>query len=171
MLPIFPFITYLSFLILPKINQRFIYITIALPASVLVLAFPSLFIIERYIEFPVFRYLTLPAGVFILSASAAISLILVFKKQLLNAANVVSIGILLLILTTSFSTQRLNNYIGFGNLAREAQKIGNERDIKNYFFYQFRSGENIDSYLKKEIKSTTLEQLMKIEKYMILYSW
>lgn len=164
MLPMFPFIAYLSFLVLPKINQRFIYITIALPAIILILAFPSLFILERYIEFPIFSYPTLPAGVLILSASAGISLVLLFRKHLLKATNALSIGILLTILTASFAIPKLNNYIGFGNLAREAQKIGNQRGIRNYFFYQFRSGENIDSYLNQDIKNITSDQLVEMEK-------
>ena len=37
-------------------------------------------------------------------------------------------------------------------------------NIDNFFFYQFRSGENIDSYLNREIRNCNSAQLVELEK-------
>lgn len=164
LLPIFPFIAYLAFLLLPKISEKNIYFTVAIPGILLTLAFPAIFIIPRYTDFPVFNYTPFIIAAFLLSACSLVSVILLFKKRLLQSANMISAGILLAILTGAFAIPQLNNYIGFGNLAHKAEKISQERNINDFYFYQFRSGENIDSYLKKEIQNANSEKILSLAK-------
>lgn len=164
MLPIFPFIAYLSFLLFPKIPHKYLYFTIALPAIAFILTFPALLIAPHAMEFSFPLYSPLSLAAFILTLGGTGSLIYLFKKRLLLSANMISGSILLAILTGSFAIPKLNPYIGFGNLARETEKISKLKQIDNYYFYQFRSGENIDSYLNREIKNCNSEQLAELEK-------
>lgn len=164
MLPIFPFIAYMAFLLSPKINQRCIYLAIAIPAILLMLTFPAIFIAANYIEFPISGYPSLWIATFILSATATLGLVFLFKKQWLRSANVISIGILTTLLIGSFAIPKLNPYIGFGDLAQKAQEIAYGKKINNYYFYQFRSGKNIDSYLNKEINDITIKELLQAMK-------
>lgn len=164
LLPIFPFIAYLSFLLFPKIPQKYLYFTIGIPAFAFMLAFPGMFVALRHIELPLPDCPSVFIATLILSVGGIVSLIYLFKKQLIRPANIISTSILLAILTGSLAFPKLNPYIGFGDLAYETEKIGKEKDINNYFFYQFRSGENIDSYLNQEIKNCNSIQLAELEK-------
>ena len=164
MLPVFPFIAYLSFLLYPNVPHKYLYFTIFLPAITFSLAFPGIFIASYHIDFPLSDYPPVYIAALILSLGGIGSLIYLFKKQLLHSANIISGSILLAILTGSFAFPKLNPYIGFGDLACETEKIGKATDINSFFFYRFRSGENIDSYLNREIKNCNSTQLSELEK-------
>ena len=160
LLPIFPFITYLSFLLQPKIKRKYVYFTITLPAVLLTLVFPALVIATPYFEVSFSEYPAILIASCLLSITSALSLVLIFRKQLLRSANMISTGILLTILISGFAIRDFNSYIGFGNLARETEKIGKEKGINDYYFYQFRSGENIDSYLNRKIERVNIDELI-----------
>lgn len=164
LLPVFPFIAYLAFLLYPKTPQKYLYASIALPAIALALVFPGLFIVLRHIDFPFPNTPPIFIASFLLSLGGIGSLIYLFKKRLLHSANIISGSILLAILTGAFALPKLNPYIGFGDLACETEKIGKAMNIDNFFFYQFRSGENIDSYLNREIRNCNSTQLVELEK-------
>ena len=78
LLPIFPFIGYLAFLMLPNLPQRWLRMTVGIPAGILALAFPAYLVIMHRID--------LPAGisgltVLALSGSAWVSLYFLSKKE------------------------------------------------------------------------------------------
>lgn len=162
LLPIFPFIAYLAFMIVPKVNKQFIYFTILIPAMILVLAFPAIFIAAPYLNIQLAKMPLIPIAVFILSASSVISLIYLYRKQLANAANAISIGLLFTILVGSFTIPSFNSVIGYREAAEKMENIAKEKNIQNFYYYQLRSAENIDVYLQKEIRHITLLQLSKI---------
>lgn len=164
MLPAFPFIAYLSFLLLPGIPPKYLYFTVALPAIGFTLVFPGLFIALPHITLPLSGYPAIYIAALILSLGGIGSLIYILKKHLFRSANIISMSILLAILTGAFAIPKLNPYIGFGTLAHETEKISKSVDINNYFFYQFRSGENIDSYLNQKIQNCNSEQLAELVK-------
>lgn len=164
LLPIFPFIAYLGFLLYPRIPQRYLYITIALPAIIFILALPGIYIASYHTELPLLGLPPILLAALILSLGGLGSLIVLTKKQLLLSANAISGSILLALLVGSFALPKLNPYIGFGNLARESEKIGKSLNINDFYFYRFRSGENIDSYLNREIRNCNPAQLAEMEK-------
>ena len=153
MLPIFPFIAYLAFLLIPELEEKSLRFAIAIPAGILLLAFPALFIIAQYL--PSLHLLlnikTIPIAAAVLSIASAFSLYFLWKKSILRSANGIATGTLLAILIGSVSISRLNSYIGFREICQKAQTIAHENDIEKFYFYKFRSGENIDVYLKTEI--------------------
>lgn len=162
MLPIFPFVAYLSFLLLPDISEKYLRITIALPATILCLAFPGILITVQYLPQWMLEIQTIPIliGTLILTLCSIISLyLLLHKKLLLPAMNTLAIGLLLTILTSSFSIPSINEYIGFQKMSRKGTTIAQQNDIKNYYFYPFRSGENLDVYLNQSILPIEIPEL------------
>lgn len=164
LLPIFPFCAYLAFLLLPKIKERYVYFTIAIPALLFIFAFPAMYIVANQIKFPFLHLIPIHIAVFSLSACAAISLFFLYKKDLCKAANSIAIGVLIAIFTGSFAIPEFNRYIGFRDMTEKAQKIALEKGINHYYFYKLRSGENMDAYLQKEIEKLDIEMLEAIAK-------
>ena len=65
-----------------------------------------------------------------------------------RAINCAALGILATLFTGAFALPRINPYIGFTTMAKEAYHICEEENIDHYYYYKFRSGENMDVYLK-----------------------
>lgn len=151
MLPVFPFIAYLAFLMLPDISEKYVRFTIAIPAILLCLAFPGYFIALKHIPFPFTKTPVFPVATAILTVASVISLYFLFRRQFLRSTNSLAIGLLLAILTGSLAIPGLNEYIGFGKICRKAQTLAHQEGIKDYYFYPFRSAENMDAYLQQEI--------------------
>ncbi len=156
LLPIFPFIGYLAFLMLPDLPQGWLRVTVGIPAGILALAFPAYLAIMYRID--------LPAGisgltVLALSGSAWVSLYFLFRKRITQSANSLAIGLLITILIGSLIVCGLNAMIGFREISQKAQTIAQEKGIENFYYYPFRSAENMDVYLKKEISPVNTEQL------------
>ena len=156
MLPIFPFVAYLAFLMLPDIREKYLRFTVAIPAGLLFLAFPAYLIARKFITLPFPEPVILPIATCLLTVGSAFSLYFLIRGRLLRATNSLAIGLLLTILTGSFAIPGLNSYIGFGEMAQKAQTIAREQGIKNYYYYPFRSGENMDAYLNQEINQIDL---------------
>lgn len=161
MLPVFPFIAYLAFLLIPELEEKSLRFAIAIPAGILFLALPAVCILPSFL--PSLHLLsniqTIPIAAGVLSLASAFSLYALWKKSLWRSTNSLSIGILLTILIFSVSISRLNSYIGFQEISQKAQTIAHENGIENYYFYKFRSGENIDAYLKTEIFPLDLTEI------------
>ncbi len=159
MLPVFPFIAYLAILLLPDLNGKYLSAAIAIPAGILLLVFPGIFILNKIPGLSVPNTIAIPIAALVLSISSLLSLRFLWKKSLLHAVNSLAAGLLLTIFIGSFSLSELNPYIGFQEMSKKAQTIANEKGIKNYYFYKFRSGENIDAYLHQEIKQLGISEL------------
>lgn len=162
LLPIFPFIAYLSLLLISKIHRKSIRITVAIPAFLLLFTFPALFLTISYSGLHVLKnaFLLIAGGV--LSLSALASLILLYKKGLLPSINTLAIGLLLTIFTGSFALPDLNKYLGFQEISRKAETIAQKNGINYYYYYKIRSGENLDVYLHQNIKPTNIEEIPKL---------
>lgn len=159
MLPIFPFIAYLSFLIFPDLKENGLRFTIAIPALILFAAFPVFFMINHFSDHPVPPITMIPVTAFILSVFSGICLYFLWKKRFLRSANILCVGILLAILIGGVTTSKLNPYIGFKEICRKAETIALEKDIRLFYFYKFRSGENLDVYLNREIQPIQIDDI------------
>lgn len=157
LLPAFPFIAYLPMLLLPRIKKRIIYFSLIIPAIALLFAFPAFFILKDKIttEVTVLMYIT----AFLLSASAIVFFLFLYKKKLYTAINCLTGGILLSIFIGSFSIPSLNPEIGFRDMCKQTEQIARQENIQNFHFYKIRSAENMDVYLDREIKEVFPDKL------------
>lgn len=158
LLPIYPFITYLCFLLLPELKTKKIRFSVLIPAILFLMAFPACFFIRSFTEF------TFPAPILysiagILSFTALLCLYFLWKKTLIYATNVLSVGLLLSILTSGIFVYKIAPYIGWKEICQKAKTIAEEKGISLFHYYRFRSGENLDVYLNQNISQITIEEL------------
>ncbi|MEG2790018.1 MAG: glycosyltransferase family 39 protein [Odoribacter sp.] len=173
LLPIFPFIAYLAFILLPDLDEKYIRWTVVIPGVILFLSFPGLFIIARYIDLPILQISAIPVAAFLLSVSSGICLYLLFKKRLVVAANTISIGLLMAILTGGFAISGLNSYIGYGEICQKGETIAQECGIKNFYFYQLSNGKNMDAYLQTDINKVDISGISSLvdkQKFILFVS-
>lgn len=164
LLPVFPFFTYLSWLLYSKLPQKPLAIAIAVPAILLLFTLPAFYIASFYIHIPVKAFPYLFCSSLLLSLFALTALILLLRYQKFYAsANSISAGLLLSILIASFSILSFNSSIGFKTMADKAENLAHQYKIDDFYFYQFRSGENLDSYLKKEVNKIDRLQLLETD--------
>ncbi len=159
LLPIYPFITYLTFTLLPGLNKKFISIGIAIPTLLLTLALPSLWIASSYTSVSIPQTTIFLITTLILTLFSIYTLYNLWQKRLIRATNSLSTGIFLTILSGSLAISGLNQYLGLRKICQKAETIAYENGIKNYYYFQFRSGENIDVYLKQEIHKIDISHL------------
>lgn len=159
MLPIFPFIGYLAGLMLPSLPERWLRIMIAIPASILMLAFPGYFIALHTIKFPFTPTIIYPLSTFILTIGAIGALYFLYHKQLLTAINCMAIGLLVTVFAGSFAVPALNPMIGFKAITTKAKAIAHERGIEDYHYYPFRSAENMDAYLGQKVYPINIDEI------------
>ena len=163
MLPLFPFFTYLTILLLPKIKEKWVAFTVYIPVVALVLTPIVAFAIRNKIEYPHSVFIFLAIGVLFVFSMFAFSFLL--RKKLYKAIDSVALGILCTLFVGAFALPKFNPSIGLSEIAEKAYKICEEEAIDQYYYYRFRSGENMDVYLHKDaIKISNEDTLIKIYK-------
>lgn len=168
LLPAFPFLAYLAFLLLPRIPRKVVSFSIMLPAFFLLLSFPVLFFIADDLTFPCPLLFWIAA--LLLTIFSGISLLFVYQKQLLKGIDFLAGGILVALFVGSFALPQVNAYIGFGEMCRKAREIAKTHHIEKYIFYNFRSGENMDAYLGKcplKADNSYLQTVCEKEKFIL----
>lgn len=148
MLPLFPFFTYLTVLLLPKIKEKWVAFTIYIPVIALTIAPIIAFAIRNKIEYPHSAMIFVAISVLFAFSLFAFSLLL--RKKLYKAINYTALGILCTLFVGAFALPRFNPSIGFSEMAEKAYKICEEEGIDYYYYYRFRSGENMDVYLHED---------------------
>jgi len=145
LLPVFPFLTYLSMLLLPKLNAGAFRFSIAIPAILLLLTLPAMYVLLSRSSNPS-SFLS-QGSIFILFTGSAFSLYFLSKNTILRSINSLALGILATLFIGSFTLPRLNQYIGLATLCEKARNIADERNIRHFYYYKFRSGEYLNIYL------------------------
>lgn len=164
LLPIYPFLIYLTALLLNRIKiDPTIKIAAAIPALLFVLSPISLFFLGKLLPTTPPNVWLIYLSITLLSLGGACSMILIFKNKLEKACVCIASSLLITIFTASFTVPYFNDIIGFRNMAAVAQKTAQERKIDTYAFYEFRSGENMDVYLNTELQCVNgVEELKKL---------
>lgn len=173
LLPVYPFIAYLSVLLLRKASDnRWIKLSLAFPCVLFVLLFPASFFLTDYIPYPYENLLFMYAGLFFISAGGVVALLFLATHRIRQAIIVSASGILCLIAIASFALPQFNAYIGFGMLAEKGKELAIENKTDDYVYYNFRSGENMDVLVGKQLrKAESLDVLQNqaLRKSFILF--
>lgn len=149
MAPAFPFMIYLTALLLQKFKwNRWLAITVALPAFLFSI---SIFVLLYFIfaeENQVINQPFILLGVAALSISAWSALYFLYKKKdLYRSINVLAIGLLITLFTASWALPQVNSYIGYTNLSKEIIKVRAEKQISATYFYKLKRADNMDVLL------------------------
>jgi len=153
-LPVIPFVICLSALLLKKFNpqNRWITLSVAIPAVVLILALPAIIYLGGTDEM---RYLASPlvyAGAGILTITGLLILYHLYgKRDTYRSIHTLALGFLLAVFVIGWSIPRLNSHLGWNNLCVKAKELSEEHRIADYWVYQISRAENMDVYLGKDI--------------------
>jgi len=161
LLPIYPFVVYLCASMLPHFHKsRIIKIAIAIVGMGAVLAFPVSFFITEKIVYTYENLLMVRLGLSILCLGGIGAFILLRHHRVQESIITLSLSLMVLIFLSSFALPQFNKHIGFGEMAREACRIGKKAGITHYAYYKFPTGANIDIYLEDELKKmASLDEL------------
>ncbi len=158
MLPLFPFFTYLTILLLPKIHSKWIALALYIPTIILTIASIGAFFIKQQPEMIASPYIFIALILLLLACGGAYYQL--YHKQLLHAINCIALGILVAVFAGSFALPQINPYIGFTTMTQKAQIIAKDHQIDHYYYYKFRSGENMDVYLHQDALKITDEDTL-----------
>ncbi len=147
--PAFPFIIYLTALLLQKFKwNRWLAITVALPAFLFSI---SIFVLLYFIfaeENAVLKQPFVVLGVTVLSILSICALYFLHrKKDLYRALNLLAIGLLITLFIASWSLPEVNSYIGYANLSKEIKKVRAEKQISTTYMYKLKRADNLDVLL------------------------
>ncbi len=160
LLPAFPFIAYLTMLWVVRFrNRRWLNWLIAIPALVLTLALPALFIAARQIEFPLLTTAWVPVALAVLSIAGIMTLVLLIRGDLNRSIRILACGVLTTILVGSFAVPSFNAYVGYGELSQAALEASQEHHGAPIYSYKVRRVENSDVYLGQEPAQLTATDL------------
>ena len=163
-LPVIPFVIYLSVLLLKKFNpqNRWIVITLAIPAFVLLLALPAVIYLGGTDEMP---YIVTPlvyAAAGMLSVTGMLILYYLYgKRDTYRSIHTLAIGFLLAVFVAGWSMPKLNTQLGWGNMCEKATELSEKHRIDNYWVYHISRAENMDVYLGKDITKVEREDILK----------
>lgn len=173
MLPIFPFLVYLSVLWLNKLSpSKWIFILLIIPACLLCLALPGILLTE-YFDFSSSAFIFIAA--LILSITGIVTVKSLISRQLNRGIIRMSIGILLAVFALSFAIPRYNSVIGLSELCDQAKTISSRQGVANYYYCKFDRAENLDIYLGVQPRKLKLNDLFEtdthIKKPAVLFLW
>ncbi len=161
MLPTFPFIAYLTLLLLQKMEiGKGISLLLAIPAAIISLVLPAVIVLKTLpsMDIPESPFIYIIAG--ILSISSIFSLVFLYKqKNLTKSINTLSVGILLTIFTSGFMVPSINKDLGYGELCKNGKELALRNGINSYYFYNLKRAQNMDVYLNQKPKELTEKDL------------
>ena len=173
LLPVYPFVVYLcAILFVQNINNRAIKTTIAISAILVILILPATIMLRGII--PDYGYSTIAfTGIAMLTIGGITAIIMLFKKQILQAVCAVSFGVVGLVFVGSFAIPSINKYIGFREMAKSTKETMKVSNNAQYAYYKFESASNMDIYLNSSLQQINsvaeLDSIVQSGKETILF--
>lgn len=158
LLPIFPFFPYLTALLLPRIRGKWVAWAVWIPTVVFVAAPFVVLGMGGLPDMPESGWLT--AAPWVLGFYGAWGIARLLRRDLRGGIEWAGLGVLATLCIGGLALPRINPTIGYGAAAERAKEIATAEGTEHYYFYRFRSGENMDAYLGKPLtKLTEAEEL------------
>lgn len=153
LLPAFPFFIYIAVVWIAKAGvRRWMKWLIGIPAGVLALTFPGLFIVGGQVDFPLFDSMFVPVAAALTTLASGACLVLLWRGRFNTAIITLASGLLATVFTVSFAVPQFNGYIGMGDVCGAAKAVGDAAGIRDYYTYDIKRSENIDVYLGQPVR-------------------
>lgn len=174
MLPLYPFIVYLSSSLLPDfIKTKATRIAIAIPAILFILAFPISFFVTGKIPYEYNSLLGAHVGLFLLFIAGLLAIVFLKREQIRKSIILLSTGLFCVLISVPFFLPQFSNVLGFKMTALNASQIAESENISQYAYYKFPKAPNMDIYLGKKMAKISsvneLDSLVNIGKKSILF--
>lgn len=153
LLPIFPFFPYLTAVLLPRMRGNWVAWTVYTPVVVFIAAPFVLLGMGGVPDMPKSGWVTV-AG-WVLAAYAAMGLVRLLRRDLRGGIEWAGLGVLVALCFGGLGMPQINPVIGYGAAAKRAMEIAAKEGTERYYFYRFRSGENMDAYIGKPLTKLT----------------
>ncbi len=160
LLPIFPFVVYLTISLFQTKWNHWLALSIAIPSCVFILAMPTLFYLTNQPDTHYLGHTLFYVATCILSITGAYSLYTLYhKKLIIKAIWQLVIGLFCAIFIGGWAIPKVNAELGYGELCQKAIKVANEKHLSSYSVYDISRPENMDVYLQKNIHIVTIEDI------------
>ena len=163
LLPAIPFLIYLPAMLLNKFDETntWLRFSVAVPALIFTVALPTLLYIKRIDGI---SYIAVPL-VYVAAAVTSLGgltvLYLIFKKKALRRSiRVITFTLLSAIFIAGLALPRLNPYMGWNTLCKEAMRIAEEKDTTEYYVYKIPRPGSMDVFLGKEVMVASEEDIL-----------
>ncbi len=177
MLPVFPFISYLTVLWLAKFkSQRWMRPLIGIPAVIFCLAFPAVIIAQILTgTIDLLTVMIIFLAALILSLSGIFAIKYLINSNINRAIKTMCVGLLLTIFTLSLTIPPKNAFIGMGEPDRQTKKTAISIGIESYYSFLVSRSENTDVYSGTVPEMLTEDELLttktSIKKPAVLFLW
>lgn len=160
--PAFPFFVYLAVLLLSRFRwNRWLALTIALPATVFVLSTPALLWIGTQ---PATLFMSQPffyAAAGLLTLTGLLTLYCLYKKKELNRSiNTMVIGLFIAVFVGGWGLPALNSRMGFADLCHKASAVYQEKKAVGYVTFNISRPESMDVFLHQDVKPISVLGLL-----------
>lgn len=174
LLPVYPFAVYLCSSLLSGLGHtKAARVSIAIPALLCILTFPVSFFIVHKLPYEYTDLILLRIGLALAMAGGILAIVFLRSVQTQKAIIALSSGLLCMVFVVAFALPQFNKYIGFGEMAAEANRIAKKENISQYVYYRFYASSNVDAYLKKSVEEihsmSELDSLIGTGKKSILF--
>lgn len=163
-LPIIPFLIFLTIIIFDKfdIQNRWIKLSIALPAVIFVFALPTILYISKLEEMQYLNNWIIYSGAGVITITGLLVFYLLYQRRdIYQAINTMVLGFLMAIFIIGWSMPHLNDQLGWASMCEKAKMISKEHMIDDYLVYKISRAENMDVYLGKDIIEVSREDILK----------
>lgn len=161
--PTFPFFVYLPVLLLSRFRwNRWLALSIAIPAGALSVAAPVLVVLGRLKETAFFGQPLFYAAAGVLTVSGLAGLFFLYRKRTLTKAiNWMAAGVFVAAFVGGWALPSINSRMGFADLCREAKSMSEKHAASGYITYRISRPESMDVFLHKEVQSITSLGMLK----------
>ena len=162
-LPAIPPIIFLTALLLKHfdIQNKWIKASLAVPAIGFIMALPAVIYLGSMDKTSFLGTSLLYVAATVITLTGLTVLFILYKKNnTYRAIYAMSIGLLLSIFVLGFTMPQLNIQLGWRKLCAKAIELSEERNITEYYVYKISRAENLDVYLKQDVKTVTKEEIL-----------
>ena len=153
MLPSVPFFTYSAAMFMPRFRESpWLKIVLVIPAFILSLALPAIYIFSTFGNVSYLSSGMIYASATVLTLTGVYSLYSFRKKTIPSIIEHIGAGILISVFVAAFAFPEINKEIGYRDVCKEALRVSKEYGITDFKTWRVGRAENMDVYLKRQIK-------------------
>ncbi len=163
LLPVYPFMVYLSVLILARLQwNRWLALAVAVPTVVCCLTIFGMMLLPTFEPRLIYlHHALIYVAAALLTLGGGITLyFLYFRKELYKAMKVLALSLLVTVFVGGWALLYINDRVGYAGLCRKAMQISKLEELTGYSTVYIRHSENMDVFLNEDVRVLTTEEVL-----------